>query len=127
MASESKMMERIRKYEERLSKNRKELGEHRKGSVPGVAVVAGPFVRAGSAYAHGFIDGKIGTAANQHPASIVGGVLSMLAGGALAVMGHPTAAAIVVDVGSGPLDGLAWSKGRDMATKTAATPAAPAG
>ena len=124
MPSESKMLKRIDEYKTALGKKNKDLGEMRKGSVPGLVIAAGVPVSAASAYTHGYLDGKLATAKNQHPASIVGAVIGVLAAGGALIAGKPVAAALLADAASGPIDGLAWSKGREMGSASAVPAAA---
>ena len=120
MLSEAKMMKRIEDYKAALAKKSKDLGEVRKGSVPGTVVAAGPVVTVASAALFGELDGRMGTAQNQHPASIAGGVVGVLGAIGLALMGKPVAASLVADAASGPIAGLAWAKGYDHGRQPAA-------
>jgi hypothetical protein len=127
MASESKLHDKIQKGEQKLAEYRKkvkELGEERKGSVPGVAIIGGKFLAVAAAAAAGMGDARLGTAKNQHPTSIVTTVVGTLGAIGAAVTGHTIAAELAADVALGPLCGLAWGKGRDAGLEQKPAPAA---
>jgi len=108
MPSESKLMAKLQKLEEKakglLAKNR----EHSttKGKVPAPAT---PLISGAAAGIGGYADGRLGTADNKHPASIALGAVQWVGSIAAAFMGHPTASQVAASGAAGNISFLTGS------------------
>jgi len=114
MASAEKMMAEIVKLQGKLREKGADVRELSKsaGKIPSIVV---PFIASGAAAAAAYTDGRMGTAANKHPASIA--TVAVTGTGAIvtALMGHGTASQALSAAAAGPagfLSGMAaYEKG----------------
>jgi len=112
MASESKILSKLQKAEEKakqyLAKHRDMKASH--GAIPAPAT---PVIAGVSAAIGGYADGRLGTPDNKHPASIALGAVEWVGAFATAFMGHPTASQALSSAAGGHIAFLSGSAAYD--------------
>lgn len=125
-AEKQKVKEEIKAHKLAIRDQKKKLAAM-PGMHPVASALARPVLATLGASATAYLDGRVGTADNQHWPSIVGSVLLIGSGVAATAAGSPTVGHGLVDVGSGPPAWMfgagAFKKGQEMRAKAAAAAA----